>query len=91
MEKYQLRLFVTGGSPRSRHAEDNLRRICDERLAGEYSLEVIDVLKQPRLAEEARVLATPTVVKDHPAPPRRIIGDLSDTAQVLFALDLPPN
>jgi circadian clock protein KaiB len=89
MEKYLLKLYVTGESPRSKRAIANLRRICDEQFGtGGYALEVIDVLEQPRLAEEAWILATPTVVRETPAPARRIIGDLSDTAQVLLGLDL---
>ena len=89
MEKYHLKLYITGPTPRSRRAIDNLRRICEEQFANDYSLEIIDVLDTPMLAEEAQILATPTVVKDSPPPARRIIGDLSDTGQVLLGLDLP--
>ncbi len=88
MEKYQLKLFVTGGSPRSKRAIENLRRICEEQLQGDYLLEVIDVLQCPQQAEKNHILATPTVIREPPMPTRRIIGDLSDTEQVLSALEL---
>lgn len=90
MEKYLLKLYVTGASPRSQRAIANLRRLCEEELPKEYALEVIDVLEHPQLAEEAHILATPTVIKELPHPARRIIGDLSDTAKVLLGLDLQP-
>ena len=85
---FRLRLYVTGQTPRSHRAITNLKRICDEELDGEYELEVIDVLERPQLAEDEKILATPTVVKVLPAPIRRIIGDLSDFDKVLLGLDL---
>lgn len=90
MEKYLLRLFVTGPTARSQRAIANLKRICDEQLAGKYDLEVIDILANPNRAEESHILATPTVIKELPPPVRRIIGDLSDTEKVLVGLDLQP-
>src|SRR4051794_16065523 len=88
MQKYLLKLYVTGQTPRSQRAVANLRRICEEELEGEYELIVIDVLERPQLAEDEKILATPTVVKELPTPIRRIIGDLSDTERVLLGLDL---
>ncbi len=90
MSTYLLKIYVTGQTPRSRHAIENLRRICDEELQGQYEMHVIDVLERPQLAEDEKILATPTVVKELPAPIRRIIGDLSDADKVLLGLDLQP-
>jgi circadian clock protein KaiB len=88
--KYLLKLYVTGQTPRSLSAIANLRRICQEELHGSYEMVVIDVLERPQLAEDEKILATPTVVKELPTPIRRIIGDLSDTEKVLLGLDLLP-
>jgi circadian clock protein KaiB len=88
MNKYLLKLFITGQTPRSSRAITNLRRICEEELGTEYDLIIIDVLEQPQLAEDEKILATPTLIKEHPPPIRRIIGDLSDTKQVLLGLEL---
>jgi circadian clock protein KaiB len=88
MQKYVIKLYVTGQTPRSLRAIANLRRICEDELSGAYELEVIDVLERPQLAEDEKILATPTVVKELPQPIRRIIGDLSDTERVLLGLDL---
>ena len=87
-KKYLLKLFVTGQTPRSEHAIENLRRICEEEFSGEYELIVIDILRRPQLAEDDKILATPTVIKALPPPIRRIIGDLSDKEKVLLGLDL---
>jgi circadian clock protein KaiB len=91
LPKFILKLFITGSSPRAEVAIANLRRICDEELAGEYVLEIIDVLEQPELAETDRVLATPTLIKQLPPPLRRVIGDLSDKDKVLLGLELRPD
>ena len=88
MNHYVLKLYVTGQTPRSQRAIANLRRICEEELRGEYEMVVIDVLERPQLAEHEKILATPTVVKELPAPIRRVIGDLSDSERVLLGLDL---
>jgi circadian clock protein KaiB len=88
MEKFVIKLYVAGQSPRSRMAIQNLQRICDEGLGGQYELVVIDILERSQLAEDEKILATPTVVKELPLPMRRIIGDLSDTERVLLGLDL---
>jgi circadian clock protein KaiB len=87
-EQWTLRLYVAGQTPRSATAFENLKRICEERLKGHYSIEVIDLLKNPRLAKDDQILAIPTVVKRLPPPVRRIIGDLSNTERVLVGLDL---
>lgn len=81
---------MTGSSPRAGTAIANLRRICDEELGGRYELEIIDVLEHPQAAEDARILATPTLVKQLPPPLRRVIGDLSDTGKVLLGLEVQP-
>jgi circadian clock protein KaiB len=83
-----LQLFVTGQTPRSLRALANLRRICDLRLPGRYEIRVVDVLERPQVAEEARVLATPTLIRLAPAPNRRVIGDLSDERRVIDGLEL---
>ncbi|WP_169978368.1 circadian clock KaiB family protein [Tautonia rosea] len=88
MDRYVLKLYITGLTSRSQRAVATLQRLCDSELAGRYELVVVDVLEQPELAEQDKVLATPTVIKEHPEPQRRIIGDLSDAARVLAALDL---
>ncbi len=86
--KYLIKLYVTGETPRSQRAIQNLKRICEEELKSEYELVVIDVLARPQLAEDEKILATPTVVKELPLPIRRIIGDLTDSERVLLGLDL---
>lgn len=91
MQKFHLTLFITGQTPRSEHAIANLRRICEKELANQYELTIIDVLENPHLAEESKILATPTLVKELPPPLRRIIGDLSNTSKVLLGLDLQIN
>ncbi len=88
MEKFLLKLYITGQTPRSLRAIAHLRRICEQELQGQYELSVIDVLERPQLAEDEKILATPTLVKELPPPIRRIIGDLSDTDKVLLGLDL---
>ena len=87
-EQWVMRLYVAGQTPRSMAAFDNLKRLCEERLKGHYSIEVIDLLKNPRLAKDDQILAIPTLVRKLPPPLRRIIGDLSDTERVLVGLDL---
>jgi circadian clock protein KaiB len=81
---------VTGKTPRAQNAIENLRRICDEQLRGEYELEIIDVLERPELAESDKILATPTLIKQLPPPLRRVIGDLSDKEKVLLGLEVWP-
>jgi circadian clock protein KaiB len=85
-----IKLYVTGQTPRSLAAIENLRRICEEELDGKYEMFVIDVLERPQLAEDEKILATPTVIRELPPPIRRLIGDLSDRERVLLGLDLRP-
>ena len=89
-ESWDLRLYVTGQSPKSLRAAENLRRTCEEHLAGRYTIEVIDLLENPRLAADDQILAVPTVVRKLPQPIRKIVGDLSDTDRVLVGLQLRP-
>jgi circadian clock protein KaiB len=88
--EYILKLYITGRSPRAERAIANLRRLCQEELEGCYELEIIDVLEHPQLAEDERILATPTLIKQLPPPLRRVIGDLSDRDKVLLGLDVRP-
>ena len=88
MARVKLTLYVTGQTPNSQRAIANMRRICEEELGGEYELVIVDVLERPQLAEDERILATPTLIKELPLPLKRIIGDMSDTEGVLLGLDL---
>jgi circadian clock protein KaiB len=90
MRKYVLRLYITGRTTQSDTAISNLRRICEQDLGAEYELEVIDVLERPQLAEDEKILATPTLVRELPLPIRRIVGDMSDREKVLLGLDVRP-
>jgi circadian clock protein KaiB len=85
---YELRLYVAGQTPKSLAAFANLKKICEEHLAGQYHIEVIDLLKQPQLASGDQILAIPTLVRKLPQPIKKIIGDLSNTERVLVGLDL---
>lgn len=87
---FVLKLYVSGTSPRADVAIANLRRICEQELLGRYELQIIDVLEHPQLAEDEKVLATPTLIKQLPLPLRRVIGDLSDKQKVLFGLAVQP-
>lgn len=84
-----LRLYVAGQSPRSLRALANVRKICGELLPGRHDLEVIDLYQQPELAQDAQIIALPTLVRESPKPHRMLIGDLSNTQDVLRELDLP--
>ncbi|MEU6847916.1 circadian clock KaiB family protein [Streptomyces sp. NPDC046716] len=86
---YVFTLFVAGASERSDAARSNLRRVCASRLVDGYELTVIDVVERPELAEEHRILATPTIIRIAPLPQRRVIGDLSDERRAALALGLP--
>ncbi|HVA72899.1 MAG TPA: circadian clock KaiB family protein [Candidatus Limnocylindrales bacterium] len=83
-----LRLYVAGQTPKSLAALSNLRRICTEHLEGKYRIEVIDLVKNPQLAQGDQILAIPTLVRKLPPPIRKIIGDLSNTGRVLVGLNL---
>lgn len=87
-ERWLLRLYVAGKTPRCEAAERNLRSVCEEYLAGRYNIEVVDLLENPTLAQGDQILAVPTLVRKLPMPVRRIIGDLSNTERVLVGLDL---
>jgi circadian clock protein KaiB len=88
MNNYILKLYISGNSPRAQAAIANLERICEQDLAGRYTLEIVDVLKDPAAAETDKILATPTLVKRLPPPLRRVIGDLSDKDKVLLGLEV---
>jgi circadian clock protein KaiB len=89
-EVFDLRLYVAGQTPKSIRAFANLRKICDEHLAGRYNIEVIDLLEDPQLGRGDQILALPTLVRKLPVPIKKIIGDLSNTERVLVGLDLRP-
>lgn len=90
-EAWNLRLYVAGQTPKSMAAFSNLKRLCEEHLAGkQYSIEVVDLLKNPALARGDQILAIPTLVRKLPEPMRKILGDLSNTERVLVGLDLRP-
>ena len=88
--EWQLRLYVAGQTAKSMAAFDNLKRVCEEHLAGRYTIEVIDLLVNPRLAAGDQILAVPTLVRKFPEPIRKIIGDLSNEERVLVGLDVQP-
>jgi len=90
VKKWRLRLYVAGQTPKSRAAFANLKRICEEHLAGQYSIEVIDLIENPKLARGDQIFAVPTLVRKLPEPIKRIIGDLSNTERVLVGLDVQP-
>ncbi|MBO1079899.1 circadian clock KaiB family protein [Roseomonas haemaphysalidis] len=85
---YRLRLYVAGQTPKSLTALANLRRVCEQHLAGRYEIEIIDLMLNPRLAAGDQILAIPTLVRRLPSPLKRIIGDLSNTEKVLVGLDI---
>jgi len=87
---FQLRLFVTGSTLRSQQAIQNIRHICEEYLTGEYELEVIDVSQNPEQARKYQILAVPTLLKELPAPLRKVVGDLSEKEKVLEGLNIQP-
>jgi len=87
---YVLRLYVAGMTPKSTLAITNIKKICEEHLAGRYSLEVIDLYKHPTLADGEQIIAAPTLLKKLPFPLRRFIGDMSNTEKIIVGLDLRP-
>ena len=87
-QRYVLRLYVTGMTPRSTRAISAVRAICDEFLAGRFDLEIIDVYQQPALIRDEQIIATPTLVKKGPSPERRMIGDMTNRARVMAGLSL---
>jgi circadian clock protein KaiB len=89
-ERWELRLYTAGQTPKSVLAFKNLKRICEEHMPGRYHIEVIDLMINPRLAKEDQIIAIPTLVRKLPQPLRKIIGDLSDTERTLVGLQLRP-
>ncbi len=87
---YLLRLYVTGATPRSLRAIENIKEFCEEHLRGRYELQVIDVYQEPALVKKDQILAAPTLIKLLPKPLRRLIGDMASTERVLLGLDLQP-
>jgi len=87
-DRYVLRLYVTGMTPRSTEAIRNLQAICDEYLEGRYDLDVIDIYQQPALAKGEQIVAAPTLIRKLPLPMRRLVGDMSKREHVLMGLDL---
>ncbi len=90
IHSYNLRLYVAGQTPKSLTAIANLQRICDAHLAGRYTIEVIDLLKNPTLAQGDQIIAIPTLVRQLPPPVKKIIGDLTNTERVVVGLNLTP-
>ena len=90
-DKWILRLYVAGQTPKSIAAFNNLKKICEEQLKGKYSIEVIDLLENPQLSRDDQILAVPTLVRKLPVPVRKIIGDLSNTEKVLIGLNIKLN
>jgi len=87
---YVLRLYVAGMTPKSTLAVTNIKKICEDHLAGRYSLEVIDLYKRPALADGEQIIAAPTLLKKLPLPLRRFIGDMSDMEKIIVGLDVRP-
>lgn len=90
-EVWELRLYVAGQTPRSVAAFANLKKICEDHLAGRYNIEVVDLVKHPQLAAGDQILAIPTLVRKLPQPLRKIVGDLRDTERALVGLQLRPS
>ncbi len=88
--KYILRLYVAGMTPVAERALKNIEKICETHLGSSYSIEVIDIVKEPDVAEQAQIFAVPTLVRQLPPPLRKIIGDLSNNEKVLIGLDIRP-
>jgi circadian clock protein KaiB len=87
-DRWTLRLYVAGQTPRSVKAFSNLKQMCEDRLTGRYTIEVIDLVKQPHLAQGDQIIAIPTLVRKLPEPIKRVVGDLSDIERVLVGIDL---
>lgn len=87
-DKYVLRLYVAGMNPKSIQAIDNIKRICEEYLPGKYQLEIIDIYQFPIFAKDGQIVAAPTLIKELPAPLRKLIGSMADTERVLLGMDL---
>jgi len=90
-ERWELRLYVAGQTPKSISAFNNLKRICEEHVPGRYKIEVIDLMRNPKLARDDQIVAIPTLVRKLPDPIRKIIGDLSDRERTLVGLQIRPS
>lgn len=88
LEEYRFRLYVAGNSPKSLRAIQNLKRICDEHLPGHYEIEIIDIYQRPELLEQEQIFAIPTLIKKLPLPLQRLIGDMTNTEEVVIYLGL---
>lgn len=88
VQPYVLRLYIAGTTPHSARALSNIRRICEQHLAGRYELEVVDILQHPVLAAGEQIIAAPTLIRELPLPLRRFIGDMSETERILVGLDI---
>jgi circadian clock protein KaiB len=88
LEQYMFRLYVAGNSPKSLRAIQNLKRICDEHIPGHYEIEVIDIYQRPELLEQEQIFAVPTLIKKLPLPLQRLIGDMTNTEEVVIYLGL---
>lgn len=89
-QPYQLRLYITGASPNSTRAVENLKSFCETYMKGNYRLEIIDVYQQPAIAEQEQIIALPLLIKKAPGMERRLIGDMSDTAKILQCFNIIP-
>jgi circadian clock protein KaiB len=89
-DSYNLHLYVAGQTPKSIAAIANLNKICEQHLSGRYDIEVIDLMKNPALAQRHQIVAIPTLIRQLPEPLKRIIGDLSNSEKVLVGLDIQP-
>lgn len=89
-KSYKLRLFITGASPNSTRAVDNLKAFCDKNLKDNYALEIIDVYQQPAIAEQEQIIALPLLLKKGPGMDRRLIGDMSDTNKLYQCFNITP-
>ena len=87
-KEFVFHLFITGASPNSIRAINNLKQLCDEHMAGRYELQIIDVYQQPAIAAKEQIIALPLMIRKHPLPERRLIGDMSETTKILKALGI---
>jgi circadian clock protein KaiB len=89
-ERYVLKLYITGTTTRAAQAVASIRQLCDAHLSGRYDLEVIDIYQQPAAASKDQIIAAPTLIKEEPAPSRRVVGNLTDKEKILLSLDIEP-
>ncbi len=89
--RFVLKLYVSGISPRSQRAIENLQKLCDQHLHGNYDLEIIDIYQRPTAAKREQIIAAPTLIKTMPLPVQRVIGDMGDSTRILTALGIVPS